>query len=317
VTYHLATRLTVPSRNDEQVIEVARLEMQPNYFYKAVPLLTSQVYRLADLTNRSTHVLLPGEATMYIGSDFVGQMSLPLVAVGEQFTVGFGIDTQLQVQRQMIDKDRSTQGANQLLRYEYRILVNSYKSERVRLQVWDRLPHAEKETVGVSLLRSTPDISADALYVREQRPSNLLRWDVSVDPNRNGEKALAIRYEFRLELDRKMTLSSFQTAGVFAAAARPTSVAPAVLSLTSAEQAKVKAALAKLSAEDRRLAEAQVFCAIDQESPLGTMGPIYKETIKGQAVFLCCKGCVAEARAHPDETLAQLRKLMARMAGRK
>src|SRR5262249_54181056 len=69
VTYRLATRLTVPSRNDEQVLEVARLEMPPDYYYKAVPVLTSHVYRLADLTNRSNYVLLPGEATMYIGSD--------------------------------------------------------------------------------------------------------------------------------------------------------------------------------------------------------------------------------------------------------
>jgi hypothetical protein len=75
--------------------------------------------------------------------------------------------------------------------------------------------------------------------------------------------------------------------------------------------------MAKLSPEDRRLAEMQVFCAIDQESPLGTMGPIYKVMIKDQPVFLCCKGCVAEARAHPDETLAEFRKLMGRMAGRK
>jgi len=29
------------------------------------------VYRLATLTNKSENVLLPGEATMYVGADFV------------------------------------------------------------------------------------------------------------------------------------------------------------------------------------------------------------------------------------------------------
>ena len=86
------------------------------------------------------------------------------------------------------------------------------------------------------------------------------------------------------------------------------------MSLTAEEQAKIKVQMAKLTPEDRKLAEAQFFCAIDQDSPLGTMGPIFKEMVKGQPVFLCCKGCVAECRAHPDETLAQLQKLMARMA---
>jgi hypothetical protein len=75
--------------------------------------------------------------------------------------------------------------------------------------------------------------------------------------------------------------------------------------------------MSKLSAEDRKLAEAQVFCAVDQDSPLGSTGPIFKEMVKGQPVFLCCQGCVKRARSHPDETLAALQKLMANMGGRK
>ena len=60
VTYHLRSRLTVPSRNDQQLIEVARIETKPEYYYKAVPILTSHVYRLADLSNKSEYVLLAG-----------------------------------------------------------------------------------------------------------------------------------------------------------------------------------------------------------------------------------------------------------------
>jgi hypothetical protein len=148
---------------------------------------------------------------MYNGSDFVGRMNLPLVAIGESFTAGFGTEPQLQVHRQMIDKARTMQGGNQVLRYEYRILVSSYKPERVRLQVWDRLPQAENETMGVSLVKAAPEVSKDPLYLREERPHNLLRWDLEVDPAMNGEKALAIQYEFKLELDKQMTIGSFQS----------------------------------------------------------------------------------------------------------
>src|SRR5262249_21825211 len=129
VTYHLPPRVTVPSRNDEQIIEVARLALKPDSFYKALPVLTAHVYRLATVTNTSAYVLLPGEATMYRGSDFVGRANLPLVVIGEQFTAGFGVDPQLQVVRQMTDKTRTTQGDNQVLKYQYRLLVSSYKNE--------------------------------------------------------------------------------------------------------------------------------------------------------------------------------------------
>ena len=211
VTYHLNARLTVPSRNDEQVLEVAKVDMTPEYFYKAVPVLTPHVYRQANLTNKSKYVLLPGEATMYNGTDFVGRMNMPLVAIGEQFTGGFGAEPQLQVHRQMIDKARTMQGGNQVLKYEYRILVNSYKTDRVKLQVWDRLPLAENETMGVSLVKANPEVSKEPMYLREDRPHNLLRWDMDVDPTMNGEKAQTIQYEFKLELDKQMTIGSFQS----------------------------------------------------------------------------------------------------------
>jgi hypothetical protein len=104
-----------------------------------------------------------------------------------------------------------TQGGNQVLTFDYQILVSSYKSEPVRLQVWDRLPSAEKQTVAVTLVTQKPELSRDPLYQREERPRNLLRWDVVVEPNSYGEKAPTITYQFRMELDRTLHISGVKT----------------------------------------------------------------------------------------------------------
>jgi uncharacterized protein (TIGR02231 family) len=177
-----------------------------------VPVLTPHVYRIAALTNSTDYVLLPGEATMYLGRDFVGQMKMPLVATGKPFTVGFGVDPQLQVTRKLIDKTRTTQGGNQVLKFNYRILLSSYKTASVDVQVWDRLPHAEAaQTIAVTVVSEKPKLSEDALYLRDDRPKNLLRWDVKLDPKQNGEKAMNIDYEYRLELDRNIIIGAFQS----------------------------------------------------------------------------------------------------------
>lgn len=210
VTYHLKANLTVPSRNDQQLIEVARIELAPDYFYKTVPILSPHVYRLANLTNTSDHVLLAGEATMYQGGDFVGRMNLPLVAIGESFTAGFGVDPQLQVERQLVNKSRTLQGGNQVHVYDYRIRMSSFKSAPVTVQVWDRLPRAEAESVGVSLTKGEAELSKDAAYLRAERPQNLLRWDVQVAPGMNGEKAAAVNYQFKLEYDRNLAIGNFK-----------------------------------------------------------------------------------------------------------
>ena len=78
--------------------------------------------------------------------------------------------------------------------------------------------------------------------------------------------------------------------------------------------AEIEASLARLSEEDRHLAEAQGFCPITVKNRLGVMGPPIKIMIKDQPVFLCCKGCQKRAIANPDRTLAIVAQLKTRMA---
>lgn len=79
--------------------------------------------------------------------------------------------------------------------------------------------------------------------------------------------------------------------------------------------AAITAALAELSAEDRKLATEQQFCAVQPQTSLGAMGPPIKMTLKGQPVFLCCEDCAEKARKDPDKTLAKLKELKAKGAG--
>lgn len=73
--------------------------------------------------------------------------------------------------------------------------------------------------------------------------------------------------------------------------------------------AEITAALAELSEEDRLAAEAQKFCAVMEDSRLGSMGVPAKVMIEGQPAFLCCAGCEEKALANPEETLATVEKL--------
>lgn len=87
---------------------------------------------------------------------------------------------------------------------------------------------------------------------------------------------------------------------------------------TSADRqsdAEIQDNLALLSPEDRKVAEAQRFCAVEEENRLGSMGKPFKVMVKEQPVFLCCKGCQRKALADPEKTLAKVRELKARNAG--
>jgi Cu(I)/Ag(I) efflux system membrane fusion protein len=84
-------------------------------------------------------------------------------------------------------------------------------------------------------------------------------------------------------------------------------------SMTRDEDSKVRAALAKLSPEERRLAEEQKICPV-LGGRLGAMGAPVPVMLDGRKVLLCCKSCLSKAQADPKGMLA---KLDAKKAGNK
>jgi uncharacterized protein (TIGR03000 family) len=83
-------------------------------------------------------------------------------------------------------------------------------------------------------------------------------------------------------------------------------------SLAPDSETRVEVNLAKLSAEDRKLAEEQRFCVIQDENRLGALGAPVKLTLNGQPVFLCCKACIEKAEKDADKTLAKVKELKAK-----
>jgi len=74
---------------------------------------------------------------------------------------------------------------------------------------------------------------------------------------------------------------------------------------------------AKLAPANRALVEAQEWCVVSDDERLGSMGPPLKLTIKGQPVFVCCKGCKRKAETDPDKTLAKVEELKAKAKAEK
>lgn len=90
------------------------------------------------------------------------------------------------------------------------------------------------------------------------------------------------------------------------------SVRPSTPEDEDTKEKKVRAELAKLSAEDRRAVELQKFCPVLPANRLGAMGVPAKVTLKGQPVFLCCESCEDKAKGDEERTLGKVKELKAR-----
>lgn len=209
LSYKLGDGVSLASRSDQQMVRIMQTDMDSQFYHVAVPVLTSYVYREAELKNSSDQDLLAGPMTAYLDGRFVGQGEIPTVARGQQFVVGFGADAQLRTRRELVDKTDSVQGGNRETRFEYRLLVENFGGTPTPVRVIDRLPHSEKgDDIRITLGKTSDPVSDDKLYQREERPMGLLRWDVEAPANAAGEEARLITYDYTVEYDRQFVVSS-------------------------------------------------------------------------------------------------------------
>ena len=199
VSYRLSGRMSVASRRDQQLVQIAALQLSAQTFYEAVPLFSSYVTRYARIINDTDVPLLAGTYRAYVDGDFVGTGDLPVVATEQDFTVGFGADPQLRCYRELVDKEADTSWGSRLQRFKYRLRLESYKRAPVNVQVFDRIPATKSKQIEITLSTGDSSLSRDPVYQRDKRPRGILRWDLKLAPKSNGERATDVHYSFELK----------------------------------------------------------------------------------------------------------------------
>lgn len=207
VNYKLDGKVSLASRRENQLVEIARLKLPSKFHYEAVPLLSEYVYRYAQLTNESTISLLEGRASVYLDGDFVGASNVLMVARGQKTTIGFGIDPQLRAWREFVAREERTQGGNKNITAKYRVVLDNYSDKNIDVQVLDRIP-VSKADIRVTLGELKEPLSTDAEYLRAFRPRGILRWDTNVPAKSAATTAKTFEYSYTLEFDRNLHISS-------------------------------------------------------------------------------------------------------------
>ncbi len=221
VSYQLPGRSSLPSRADQQLIQIATLPMKAEFYNLAIPVLTSSVYEQASVVNSSKMVLLAGPVQTYVAGQFVGHGDVPTVSIGESFTVGLGIDSSLRAHRELAKKNESIQGGNRVVDFTYQLELENFGSEAAEVRLMDRMPTAKETEVKLTLVSQTPALSEDTRYQQQDRKKGMLRWDVKVPPQSIGAKAFTLDYQMQMEYDKQLAIAGLPSAlGIPAPAAK-------------------------------------------------------------------------------------------------
>ena len=206
VTYALAARTSVPSRADRQLLQIASMKLPVETYKVAAPVLSQFVYNEARAVNDGRLVLLAGPVASYLDDRFVGQSDLPTIAIGESFTIGFGVDATLRARRTLVDRRDGGQGGNRVVNLRHELSIENFGAAACNVRLMDRLPLAKPTEIKLTLASDTPAVSDDPEYRKTRDETGLMRWDVSVPSRQNGPGVFRQPFAFAIEFDRQATL---------------------------------------------------------------------------------------------------------------
>ena len=73
ISYALANPASIASRSDQQMVRITRMDLKSRFYHVATPVLSSYVYREAEMKNTAKTALLAGPVSVYLGGRFVGR----------------------------------------------------------------------------------------------------------------------------------------------------------------------------------------------------------------------------------------------------
>ncbi len=206
IEYPLADPVSLVSRREGQMVPVLRHSTAAAFYHVAAPVLTTAVFREAELANATPNDLLGGQVNVYLDGQFTGRTEIPTIARGRKFSLGFGIDGQLRARRTMVDRRDAVQGGNRQLTLTCEVVVDNYKDQPVTVRVRERTPFMEDAaSLRVAVGETSHPLSDDPDYARFEKPKGILLWNLPVQPG-TGKDATTLRYAYSLEFDKSLTL---------------------------------------------------------------------------------------------------------------
>jgi uncharacterized protein (TIGR02231 family) len=188
-TYTVARPLAVPGDGAPHKTLVAQFDADAVLDYLTIPVLAPEAYLRATVTNGDL-LLLPGQARIFHGAQFVGETHLDTVAPGEEFEVQLGVDDQIKVERKLRRRTTSKAllGGTRTIDIAYEITVDNHRERTATVSVHDHIPVSADGDVKVRARETTPPPA-------ETDDLGELTWNLTLGPRESA----AIRHRFTVE----------------------------------------------------------------------------------------------------------------------
>lgn len=189
VRYLLPRRETIESRSEPTSVLVGVADLDVAIERTVVPAIDTTVWLTGRAKNTSDFTLLPGQASVFLGQDFLGRASVELVQPGQELTLHLGADPFLEVERTQTQDLEKGPGflSSQSSKVEgWRINLKNHgaptklQDGSVEVIVREVLPRARDERIEVELSKAQPEPSKAERWKKDREEKGILTWVVRV-----------------------------------------------------------------------------------------------------------------------------------------
>jgi uncharacterized protein (TIGR02231 family) len=202
--FHIGGRSDVPSDGSPHTLGIGAYALPCRLEYISEPVVSEGAHLRALPKNTTGTVLLPGE--MYVfhagaaGDEYVGATQLELTAQDAELTLYLGIDDNITVKREMIERDTDKgnilQGGIRRVTLGYRVTLANRTTAPQQVILKDRMPVPRHERIKIKPLDFRPQPTSKTKL--EQ-----LTWEMQLAPGE--ERKIEWRFTIEAPADLNVT----------------------------------------------------------------------------------------------------------------
>lgn len=155
----------------------------------AVPEVSLNAVRTAQIKNGDMQPILPGKVALFVDGAFIGTSEFRFVAPGESFSTFLGVHDRIKLER-VIDRKRSTidrKGKTTHVTVSFNVTAENLSDETAELDLGDRVPVSQSEEIEVDDIKVPDGAKRDR--------DGIVKWTASLP----AKKKMSWRIEYKLE----------------------------------------------------------------------------------------------------------------------
>ncbi|WP_375254012.1 DUF4139 domain-containing protein [Yoonia sp.] len=178
VTYVYPGRVDIRNGVDDLRLPLDRLNLEAEFWAEAVPRQDDIAYRVAEFTNSTDEVLLPGQALLFADGTMIGFDWMPLLAAGADQQMGFGPLDGLQLSWTMPQKSEGDAGvfvSSNQLKEQVVMTIDNRTGQDWPVLLRETFGYTEQEDLEV-------EFTANPRFARlnPEGRRGILEWDLDV-----------------------------------------------------------------------------------------------------------------------------------------